>query len=204
VVWVRLDDEFSEHPKVAALGDLAPLAGWLHVCALCYCNRHLTDGFLPAGKLYTLASFRHLGVETGGPKDTAGHEHGIQIEELVAALLGVGMWDEASGGYQIHDYLDYQPSKAEYEELTEKRRQAGRAGGKASAQARAQAIAEPNAQARFKPGPVPVPDIYKKKGARRRPVENAAVENLRRRGSHKSEFQAIGDLLPDAIREELA
>lgn len=44
MTWVRLDDEFGEHPKIAALSDSA-LA--LFVTGLAYCNRNLTDGFIP-------------------------------------------------------------------------------------------------------------------------------------------------------------
>jgi hypothetical protein len=42
--WVRLDEHFGEHPKVLAAG---PLAGWLYVMGLGYCNRNLTDGLIP-------------------------------------------------------------------------------------------------------------------------------------------------------------
>ena len=41
----RLDDGFPEHPKVQQVGGDA---AWLHVCALAYCNRNLTDGFIAA------------------------------------------------------------------------------------------------------------------------------------------------------------
>jgi hypothetical protein len=44
MTWVKLDDQFPSHPKmVLAGGD----AAWLHVCALCYCGQHLTDGKFP-------------------------------------------------------------------------------------------------------------------------------------------------------------
>ena len=45
--WVRIDDHFTEHPKLASLGTTLPMAAWVHLCALCYCNRHLTDGVFP-------------------------------------------------------------------------------------------------------------------------------------------------------------
>lgn len=41
--WVRLDDGFADHPKIAALDDRAFR---IHIWALCYSARHLTDGFL--------------------------------------------------------------------------------------------------------------------------------------------------------------
>lgn len=91
--WVRLDDTFPEHPKVEQVG---PLAGWLHVCALCYCNRNLTDGFIPAARVPKLADI---------PKPST------HVRQLIRA----GMWLETEGGYQIHDFLKYQPSKAKVE-----------------------------------------------------------------------------------------
>ncbi len=39
--WIKIDDQFSDHPKIIEAG---PLAGWLYVSSLCYCGRYLTDG----------------------------------------------------------------------------------------------------------------------------------------------------------------
>lgn len=93
MAWVRLDDGFAEHPKIEEAG---PLAAWLHVAALCYCNRHLTDGFIPAGKVKRLADVPN-------------------VSRHIGALVKVGMWMEVEGGYAIHDYLQYQPSRDEVE-----------------------------------------------------------------------------------------
>ena len=43
--WVKLDDGFTDHPKIASLSDSAFRT---FVTALCYCNKNLTDGFVPA------------------------------------------------------------------------------------------------------------------------------------------------------------
>jgi len=109
MTWVRIDDGFSDHRKLNALGPLAPLAGWLHVCALCYCARQLTDGFVPAGQVAKLARFEALSVT---------------LEDLVTALLRVGLWHRKRGGFQIHDFLDYNPSRKKV--MTERRRNAQR------------------------------------------------------------------------------
>jgi hypothetical protein len=87
VTWVRLDDGMSDHPKIAALSNAALGA---MVRALCYCARNLTDGFVP---------FKVLGRYSTAKER--------------ADLVTSGVLDEVAGGYQIHDYLDYQPSKAE-------------------------------------------------------------------------------------------
>lgn len=89
MTWVRLDDQFPEHPKVLRVG---ADAAWLHVSALCYCARQLTDGFVPDGAIGRLA-------EVKKPVD------------LAARLVGAGLWAVADGGWQINDYLAYNPSR---------------------------------------------------------------------------------------------
>jgi len=84
--WVRMDDQYPEHPKVVAAGHLA---GWLDVCAWAYCNRALTDGFVADAMVPRLTSV---------PKPM------VRADELVA----VGRWERVPGGFQIHDYLGYQ------------------------------------------------------------------------------------------------
>ena len=49
--WVRLDDDFPQHPKVVQAG---PLGFVMHVSGICYSNRYLTDGFIPSGVLNAL------------------------------------------------------------------------------------------------------------------------------------------------------
>jgi hypothetical protein len=94
-MWVKLDDKFPRHPKVLQAG---PLAAWLYVCGLVYCGQFLTDGVVPKAVVPTLADF---GSVPGAPS----------IAELVEQLLSVGLWERVPGGYRIHDYLDYNPSR---------------------------------------------------------------------------------------------
>jgi hypothetical protein len=104
VTWVRLADDFYDHPKVIAAG--AP-AGWLWACSLAYANRYLTDGFIPS------AVVRRL-VDADDP------------QRLAARLVDCGLWERADGGYQIHDFAEYQPSsdavRAERERNAERAR----------------------------------------------------------------------------------
>jgi len=100
--WARFDDEFPDHPKVLAAG---PLAAWLHVCAICYACRYLTDGFIPHGQVRRLADVEDPTL-------------------LVGRLVSSGLWEVVPGGYRVHDFLEYQPAKAGVEherELTKKR-----------------------------------------------------------------------------------
>lgn len=91
--WVRIDDHFDEHPKLAAAGPLG-LALW--VTGLAYCNRNLTDGFIPRTVAHRLI-----------------HEDGIDSATVIARVVSCGLWEDAEGGYRVHDYADYQPSKEE-------------------------------------------------------------------------------------------
>lgn len=131
--WVRLDEQFPDHPKVAIAG---PLASWLHVCALAYCNRLLTDGFVPTSQVGKLADYSEIDPGEGYP---------INPIDLANRLVEVGMWEKATGGYLIHDFHDFQPSKAEVLATRRTREAAGKAGGLASARARAQAKANDEA-----------------------------------------------------------
>ena len=92
--WVKIDDLFPDHPKVVALGVDAAFGISMHVAALCYSSRHLTDGFLPGAQAVRLVLL---------PPKTA--------EYIVRRLVEVGMWEPVDGGYNLHDYLDFNPSR---------------------------------------------------------------------------------------------
>ncbi len=115
MTFVLLDDNFADGPKMVRAGHVA---GWLWVCGLTYCNRHLTDGFIPHEALPT------IGARLPDP-------------DLVAAkLVHLELWDEVPGGWEIHDYHDYQPSADEVKAKRAARSKAGRLGGRRSGAAR--------------------------------------------------------------------
>jgi hypothetical protein len=90
MAWLRIDDGFAEHPKVLAAG---PLGVTLHVRALCWCNRRLTDGLVPRSVLPSLMA-------------------DIDDPALPDKLVTAGLWeivDEAT--FKIHDFLVYNFSK---------------------------------------------------------------------------------------------
>lgn len=156
MVWVRLADDFVDHPKVVEAG---PLASWLYVCGLSYSNRYATDGFIPSGQVRRLADVR-------------------EPEALTRKLVEVRLWEPVQGGYRIHDYAEYQPSSAEVKrdrEATSKRqaefrrrryeaRNAARNGhsnGVTNGVSNAQELPFPDAPVTREsqpPGPGPVPD----------------------------------------------
>jgi hypothetical protein len=93
--WIKIFNALPANPKYLMAGDRAC---WLAICGLCYSNEHLTDGFIAAPVLPVAAP----GVK--GP------------EKLAAKLVEVGLWHPVDGGWQIHDYGDYQRSAAEVRE----------------------------------------------------------------------------------------
>lgn len=113
MTWCRLDDTFPEEPRVLEAG---PEAAWLHVVALCYSSRHVTDGFVSAAALKALG--------------------GAKAKRLAAVLVRVKLWVEEEGGWQIRDYLDTQPSREHVLEVRRQRAAAGRVGGIRSGESR--------------------------------------------------------------------
>jgi hypothetical protein len=143
VAWVRLDDSFAEHPKLARAG---PLAMAMQVAALCYANRNLTDGFVPRAVAPLLLNldglylaFPEAGSLLGGEEPLA-----VSWQTVAESLVRAGLWEEEEGGYRIHDYLNYQPSREAViraregsarraREFRQRRRQKNAAGGEGGA-----------------------------------------------------------------------
>lgn len=93
MVWASLDDGFCDHPKVEALSDAAFR---LHVAAICYCARLLTDGHVSLERVPRL-------VRRYRPK-------------LLVELVDGGVWHRcghrcascpqpAEGSVYLHDFL---------------------------------------------------------------------------------------------------
>jgi hypothetical protein len=110
MTWLKLDDGFYDHPKVLQAGNEAV---GVFCRGLSYCGKQLTDGFIPKGIARSL----------GKPK-------------AIAALMAAGLWEEIEGGYQVHDFLDFNPSAAEVKAKQKVRQEAGRLGGLASGKSR--------------------------------------------------------------------
>lgn len=126
--WFRVDDKSAFHRKVVRAGN----AAWGALCRMgAYSADHGDDGFVCLEVASMIAS-----------------------ESELAMLMSVGLLertDRDGGGYMIHDFLEWNPSRESLESLSKKRAKAGRRGGskrKANALASVQAIASPIAEAK--------------------------------------------------------
>jgi hypothetical protein len=86
--WVRIDENAMDHPKVAGL---SAESFRLWVQGLAYCQKFLTDG--------VIKSVQIRGLRSHSPK---------RVEELILA----GLWEATDEGIQVHDYLQWNDSKA--------------------------------------------------------------------------------------------
>lgn len=89
MTWAKFDDVCPEHPKVVKLSDAAHRL-WFN--AVCYSTKMMTDGRIEHAALKRLYPKRQLA--------------------LADELVGAGLWHEVVGGYDIHDFLTYQPARA--------------------------------------------------------------------------------------------
>lgn len=89
MTWFKVDDSLHAHAKVSKAMSEAPAALGLWLLAGSWCSANLTDGFVPDHKLPQLFP------------DAA---------TLAPTLVAAGLWRRRRGGYQFHDWHDYNPS----------------------------------------------------------------------------------------------
>lgn len=102
MAWAKIDDQFPEHEKVSGLSDRAFR---LHVAALCYCARNLTDGALTAKAVKVVAAVIDM----------------TRPARYVTELVNAGLWVCDGDDHRIHDYAEFNPTA---DEVREQRRQA--------------------------------------------------------------------------------
>jgi len=125
--WVRIDDAFDDHPKILKL---SPFAVTLHVRALCWCSRHMTDGFVPEEAIERLTFGLTL---NDADENTLWPEAAASIED---ELRRAELWEKCAGGWSIHDYLKYNPSRKSILSQRRIKSDAGRQGGIRSGKSR--------------------------------------------------------------------
>jgi hypothetical protein len=89
-MWIKLDDEFPDHPEVTGLSDRAFRA---LVTGHCYAGLFLTDGRISTKSL-----------------------RGIATPKVIVELVDAGLWHQTDDGIEIHDFLQYNPPRAKVDE----------------------------------------------------------------------------------------
>lgn len=167
-IYVRVSVGIVEHPKMLRV----PRAHrWAWIELLTYCKRNMTDGFVAESVA----------------------EHMLNDEELLSLRFS-GLLDAVDGGYSIHDFLDWNPSR---EHIQTVRAEAGRKGGLRSGEVR-----RSNIEAKGK-----------QKGSRREPETETETETkegrtLARRAAERAsvadEFDAFWNDYPRKVGKRTA
>jgi hypothetical protein len=167
VTWFKVDDGFWSHPKTL---QLTPSAVALWVRAGAWSCQHLTDGFVPSYALNLFGFDEHSAVE----------------------LVEVEYWHEAQGGYEFHDWEDYQESSGKVKERRAKNaeklrkwreKQGSNDGGNPVADEVTNPVSNP-APDPTRPDPTNKPSSTKKVGASRRKPETPMPDDWTPKPAH--------------------
>jgi hypothetical protein len=178
MVWVKIDDSILDNPKIIRSG---PVGFALHVAAITWSARNMTDGFIPEAKAKQLLSKTWSEPRPDGQQIIwelhAGSGHVVRcaedvIDNVIELLVQIGLWHEQTDGYgnpgyELHDFTKFNPTRAEVLAKSELRRTAGRNGGKQTASkhssktvanTQANDVAKPEQSEQQNSSPYPVPD----------------------------------------------
>jgi len=103
-----IDDKLHGHPKFVNAG--AEAAGIWLFCHSWVCD-NLTNGFIPRGVVERYCGSARKADQIAQRLITCGKP-----------LYESGLWDQVEGGYQMHDYLDHNPSADEVKAKREQER----------------------------------------------------------------------------------
>lgn len=134
--WVRLSDDWYDDPDLIEAG---PLSMLVFPLLISWSLRNLQDGKVPSGQIRRLVDWSELGCEP---------------EQAIAPLVACGRLLAVDGGYQITNFLKYQPSREKVlgdREKDKQRKAAGRSASPTSVQPESARNPDP-------PVPGPVPD----------------------------------------------
>ena len=111
--WFKVDDQLAFNAKVMLAGNSA-MGLWVRAGS--WSSAQLTGGFVPAHMANAMAN------GMANPCDSD-------------ALVMAGLWNEAEGGFQFHDWAEFQPDaeveKAKRKATSDARSRAGKAGAQA-------------------------------------------------------------------------
>ena len=92
--WARFEDDYLGNQKLARLSTAAIA---LDLAAIIYSARELRDGLLSLTDVETIAVLIHIRA----------------WRRPAVELVRVNRWESTDDGFTIHDYLEYQPSRAQ-------------------------------------------------------------------------------------------
>ena len=124
-MWVKLDDQFINHPKVFAAAEhlkgrhARGRAIAIFVAAVSYANSHLTDGFIADSAI----------------RDFTLDDEPARVARVLAQR-DVRLFERVRGGYRIHDYHDHNPKASEVKAKLKRDRDRKRAEAAAKANGR--------------------------------------------------------------------
>lgn len=107
--WFKVDDQLAFNSKVMLAGNAA-MGLWVRAGS--WSSAQLTDGFIPEHMANAMASAMANGCEAD-------------------ALVDAGLWLTVEGGYQFHDWSDFQPDADQERKKRKARSDAGKAGAAA-------------------------------------------------------------------------
>jgi hypothetical protein len=105
--WARLDDAILDNPKIIAAG---PLGFALHVAAITWCARNLTDGFIPKRRVAQLLDLPSLQVSE---RTKVRILHAVTADDVAADLARIGLWHDHGESWELHHFLEYNFSRAQ-------------------------------------------------------------------------------------------
>jgi hypothetical protein len=110
-MWARLDDAILDNPKIIAAG---PIGLLLHVAAITWCARNLTDGLIPKRRVRTLVCLDGIGTALAAPPACGPEEDRfwpLDADEIAGELATIGLWHDCGAYWKLHDYLVYNPPR---------------------------------------------------------------------------------------------
>ena len=95
MAWVRVDDTLYSHPKIMQVwaANRGSIGIWLFGAS--WAAQHRTDGHVTA---------EHVNALTAGRRER---------DRLVEPLVDAGLWVPNGDGWAIHDWRDYNGTRAE-------------------------------------------------------------------------------------------
>jgi hypothetical protein len=102
--WVKVDDKIFLNGKFRLATDAARL---LYFSGLCFSAQAETDGAILASDLPVVAAYARI----------------ADASAIAKELVQLRLWELADGGHQIHDYLEYQPSRSNLEAERKRKRE---------------------------------------------------------------------------------